>query len=427
MRALRLAASKEDAVFLRVIVARHSNAQQRTVRHSNALKMSLISLPLELFQATITETVWLVGLRQAVNLRLVCKLFDTEAKRAICALPTFDTAYRHSLPDGLQLPQKMDLAMTTTLILTKMNAKDAAKRPLCLAITRAVDHLEDEFGQKKAGLRLEFIEALARASVHALPLCEITDCLVTNPTVQIDNLWWSRENEPWRFHTFRRKHPGVEPLRHPIEYLAPSSDKYADTTREGALIAALSTKRFQLARRLLESGVNGITTSYAFGVPLKVAALTGAQEIVRMILDRVLGQRKEDDLEAPDIIESARQCVLQGAAANGHVHILRMIWEVPEYNWESLGTGLTRSIKLAVENGHEGIASFLLQHRTPIPLRESAQHDSRQALERRELKFWRNLTTTATRLDCENILRIALEHFPYENDEWISHELKKGA
>jgi hypothetical protein len=33
--------------------------------------MDLIDLPLELFQAIVTETVWLVGFRPAVNLRLV--------------------------------------------------------------------------------------------------------------------------------------------------------------------------------------------------------------------------------------------------------------------------------------------------------------------------------------------------------------------
>lgn len=294
--------------------------------------------------------------------------------------------------------------MTTRLVLSKMNTKDSQKRPLCLAITRAVVYLENQLEQKDAGSRLAFIEALAGAATCVLKLYEIVDCLVTNSTVLLNKLQRAREN---KLALWRATHPGVEQRRYPIEYLTPNSDSYTDSAPQGALIAALSTKRFQLAKQLLR-GVKATTRSPTFGVPLQVAAAMGLQEFVQIVLDGLLGQGKEDVVDTPGIIESARRFVLQGAAVGGHEHLVRMILVDLKNNRESSSKRLTRSIMLAVENGHEDIASLLLQHRTPILPREPTQY-ARSTLESPELSFLRNLSQKAVRHGCENILRVALE------------------
>ncbi|KAH8714864.1 hypothetical protein GQ44DRAFT_730586 [Phaeosphaeriaceae sp. PMI808] len=301
-----------------------------------------------------------------------------------------------------------------------MDTMDSEKRPLCLAIARAVAHLENQFEQKEPGSRLEFIEALAGEAARALNLNDIADCLVTTPTLSLDNLQWCREN---KFTHFTLKHPETDLPRYLIDHLIPNSDSYIDSAPQDALIAALSTKRFQLAKRLLEGDVKAMTKSPAFGVPLQVAATMGAQKFVQTILDELLRQGKEEDVGRSDI-EVARRFILQGAAAGGHEHIVRMILGDLENNRESLCKGLSRPIMSAVENGHEDVASLLLQHRAPISLRESAQ-DARSILERREARFWRDLSKKAARHGCENILRIVLEstaRVRRENDEPFEEE-----
>ncbi|KAF2689125.1 hypothetical protein K458DRAFT_124120 [Lentithecium fluviatile CBS 122367] len=143
-----------------------------------------------------------------------------------------------------------------------------------------------------------------------------------------------------------------------------------------------------------------------------------AQEVVQMILHGLLEQGKEDHIfiyskrprraGAPDTIESARQSVLRGAAVGGHERIVRIILDDLENNPKSLCRGLGKAAMLAVENGYENIASLLLRHRTPKTRREEVQYPKIDP-ERRELRFWKNLSRKAVRHGCENILRIASE------------------
>jgi hypothetical protein len=269
----------------------------------------------------------------------------------------------------------MDTSMTTRLILSKMDTERSKTRPLCLAIVRAVAHLEAKFEQE-ASSRFEFIEALAGAAARTLALHHIADCLVTNPAVLVEKLQWARDN---RMTHFRLKHPGRDLPRYPIDHLTPISDSYIDSAPQDALIATLLTKRFQLANQLRKDGVDIRKRSPAFGEPLEAAAAMGAREAVQTILD--------------DLRNSQR----------------------------SSGKGFSRSIMLAVENGHEDVASLLLQQRTPVMLRGSVRH-ARRDLERRELRFWENLSKKAACHGCENILSIASEsaaRVRREND-WAS-------
>ncbi|KAJ4304604.1 hypothetical protein N0V90_000130 [Kalmusia sp. IMI 367209] len=344
-------------------------------------------------------------------------MFDTEIQRAIYALPTFDG-------HGKEYPRRIDPSMTARLILSKMYTKDSEKRPLCLAITRAVDHLQDQFEQKAAGSRLEFTKALAGAASRALPLDDIVDCLVKTPNPVLDS--HQRRHER-RLNRYRQRRPGGDIPRHPIELLTPSSEFYTDSAPQDALIAAIATEHFQLAIQLLERGVKATTKSPAFGVPLQVAAATGAQEFVQMMLDGILRQAKEGDAETSDMIEDARRFVLHGAAIGGHEPIVRKVLYDLENNPESLGVGLSRPIYTIVDSGHEDMALLLLQHRIPLPLRKTERVEE-VFLVRRESNFWRRLSEKAARPGCENILRIALdskESLNCEADKLYREEIQR--
>jgi len=297
--------------------------------------------------------------------------------------------------------------MTTKLILSKMHNNNTEKRPLCIAINRAVAHLEVQFGPKEAGSRLDIIEALAGAAARALTLQDIRDGLLTTPDLLLDEKQWCRENN---FQSYRRRHPGsgTDVPKFFIDFLAPSSKSYIDSAPQDALIAALCTKRFQLAKRLLEDGMNATTKSPAFGLPLHVAAAMGAQEVVHILIDRSLAQGKEEDVGTTRIIKRARLSVLKAAAAGGHEHIVRMILDDLENDQKSLSRGLNGSIIAAVVNDHEDIASLLLQRRAPVLLCEPTP-GTRSYGKERELEFWRELSKEAARYGCENVRKIALE------------------
>lgn len=61
--------------------------------------------------------------------------------------------------DQITLPP----ALVRRLILAKMDPEDSEKRPICRVICRLID-LEQEFDQKGAELRAEFISALVKAA-----------------------------------------------------------------------------------------------------------------------------------------------------------------------------------------------------------------------------------------------------------------------
>jgi hypothetical protein len=305
--------------------------------------------------------------------------FDIQIQRAIYALPTFDSVDNHLIPAAIHLPRKMHPSMTKRLILSKMDAKDSGKRPLCLAITRAVVYLDNQF-EMEASLRLDFIEALAERAARTLTLYSIADGLVAIPTV---------------------------------DCVTQSLNPYFDSTPQDALIATLSTRRFHLAIKLLKEGVNTAIKSHAFGVPLRVAGAMGAQEFLQIALEGLVGQDKG--------VKKARRVILESAVAGGYKHLVQMILDNPENNRERLGERLSPWITLAIESGHKDVALLLLRRRTPISLRESLR-ESRLNLESQELGFWQNLSEVAKRHSCEDILRIASESVAHHQNDKLPEQ-----
>lgn len=280
-------------------------------------------------------------------------LFDSEVQHAIYSDPTWESDEEYRQGAEFQRPDRLHPTLKTKLILSKYHSKDATKRPLCLAITSAVTHLEDEFGQKGTGLRLEFIQALARAAALNMRLSHIVDCISTTPEKELTRLQW------------HRRPLGRRPRRPiAIDYLARESKLFRDVPAQGAFIAAVYTNRLELANQILESGVKIMERSPAFGTPLGAAAAVGALEFIRTVL------------------------------------------QVPKYNPEGLGNGFTRLIKQPIKNGHENVALLLLLHRIPITLRNDKTRTMSHR-EYRERRFWAYLKSIAERHDCEKIVELA--------------------
>jgi hypothetical protein len=97
--------------------------------------------------------------------------------------------------------------MMKRLILSKTNTKDSAKRPLCLAITRAVSYLEQIHEQREAGLRIELIGALAGAAVYLLGLQDIYNLLAATPNKLLE---WTTEYHEKRYTRARLLYPERE-------------------------------------------------------------------------------------------------------------------------------------------------------------------------------------------------------------------------
>ncbi|KAF2679798.1 hypothetical protein K458DRAFT_407896 [Lentithecium fluviatile CBS 122367] len=183
--------------------------------------MNLQDLPLELFCAIITETVWTVGIFQAFHLRLVSNTVD-----------------RMDLSNVMHPARKMGTAITRKLVLSKMSSKNSDRRPLA-----------------------------------------------------------------W-----------------------PSQTQYRISSKtQGALIAAISTNQTNLAKQLLQGGVDPMARSAAFGMPLEFAAAVGTKEIVKLILDELLEKRRKNSSRASKVDEASRQAALQGMIKGGHMNIGRMI------------------------------------------------------------------------------------------------------
>lgn len=254
--------------------------------------------------------------------------------------------------------------MTTRLILSKMNSKLSLQRPLCLAINRAVTYLEDKYHHDSRE-KFELVEALAGAAARNLSLVEISECLVTDPVRLLEEIDKVRAGDRWEGrHLLQSKRPLHN---YSIQYLTPSSESYIDSAPQDALIIAIVTGRFELAKQLLNDGVSVRNKSPAFGIPLEAAAAMGAIEAVQFMLKTL------------------------------------------ETGPEGSGRGLTGPIMSAVENRHADIAMFLLEHRRPIP--PSAEEDPNWFLGSREERFWRALASKASMCQC-NRLRSRFRYFP---------------
>jgi hypothetical protein len=295
----------------------------------------------------------------------------------------------------------MDHSMTARLILSKMNTKNAAKRPLCLVINRAVAYL-DHFEQKEAGLRLQFIEGLAGEAARTLRLADVADCLVTDIWTMFDNLEWDYLSSitKWRANNCS----GREPQRRPVYYISPSSPGFKNSLSQVALIAALSTKRFDLAKRVLDSGVESTIETHAFGIPLQIAAALGAHDIVQVVLEELVRRDKKGDAGAFGTIMKARQLVLYGAAEGGQEVIIRMVLNHKDYRVRPLKP----VIHLAIENGHDDIALLVLQHGFPLTSQKNGGTNPKLRV-LRELQFLEYLSKKASRYGCSNTTKTALD------------------
>jgi hypothetical protein len=288
-------------------------------------------------------------------------------------------------------------SMTKKLIISKINLKDSEKRPLCLAISRVILYLEDNYEQEYT--RLECIETLAAAAVKKLDFSDLCDLLSILPDSKIEQNWIRQE----RLTDMRSNAPKWQ-----VDRLTPGSDDYVDTAPQDALIYAIATNRTNLAFQLLQSGVDPMIKSAAFGIPLEAAAYWDAQTI----LDKILRDTTEHDKKATDTelsrVGRARGYALRGAARAGHMHISRMILEDHGDQKQCYERGFSRAIALAVENGHEDIALLVLKQR-PLPDWDSPNLGDRRLVNRRELRFWWNVIRKAKKHQCEMVEKVASE------------------
>lgn len=389
--------------------------------------MILTDLPLELFQSVLDETVRLVGIRNAVPLRLVSsnsssvspshainyisdleiEAFDTQIQRAIYLLPIFENYDYASQPFPLQLPRVMHPAMKTRLILLKYDTGNVSRRPLFQAMDRALTYLESHTNYVKGDARAQrpFIEALAAAAARNLRMYDLSVCLITDVAA-----WLAKVEERRALDAeYRRRLRGNRDWpRVTVEYIATESSVYVDCVAQDALVAAMAAGRTDLADKLLKGGVSAIKSSQAFGIPVRVAARMGLEGTVNTALREISAQSERESEDEEDPLQKARWYVVKGAVAGGHEALIRTTLEELERGGVWNRKGISGMIKSAVEDKNESIALILLGKRVPLPKRKVLKFSGHR-LEEKEAHFWYHLAKSAKECGFEGVLRVALE------------------
>lgn len=310
--------------------------------------------------------------------------------------------------------------MLQRLVFARMNIRAHEDRPLFREIYRAVDYLERECDQEGPELRRLFTNALViAATTFQNHLRWIIDCLAI-PSSE-DFSYWNKNAS--RYIRTRDKRPceGPRPI---VQFLLPNQAIYADPHKETALIAALLTKRWDLAKVVLNKGADGLKKTRAFGVPLQVATAVNAQEIVKMILAEVptMSNAATDHFIFP-LIERPYECALEAASGVGNESLVRVILEASGFTPASEGQ-LDSSILSAAENGHEGIVLLLLKHRLHFPPPRKELLGSFLARSQKEPRMLHRLIVAASRGNCPAVLEMAINRCAEEGRGWIRSPFK---
>lgn len=290
--------------------------------------MSLLALPLELFQAISKETIKTLGICESFKLRLVSKLFDAEIQRTMYALPIFDNHNAGNFFEGFDLPAKMSVAMTSRLLLMKLRSHNASKRPFCAVVNRT----------------LAFFEELD--SEHVVTNQEITDVIIEQAA-------------------------SSSTLTKLVEWLSPSGNSTAGlgSTMENAIVVAVATNRPALLRELLQKGGNICTPTAYLGDPLHMAGKTGSEDMIRVILDHELREKADvNEAGEPYVRHRLRKIILKAATKEGRENIVRIVLE-KKYHTGQPGRGYSKAINNAIEGNYQAIAVMLLLRRKPVSRR----------------------------------------------------------
>jgi len=305
-------------------------------------------------------------------------------QRAIYSLPAFETE-DVSNPTMVSRDPRMGKAMTTKLILAKLQTGNADKRTLCLATTQTVDFLSQSFGPSDEHSRVQYVLELATAAVNALYLRDI-----------VIHLSLTCEVNP-----------------------------YADQYQDNALVAAIVIGDLPLIRALLGRGAKATSRTRLFGEPLSVAARHGHSEIMQTLLRQAKGERSQlgDYYSRLRLINA-----LETAAIVGHETIVRILLESGYAVTESIRL-FDRVIKAAVRARNESLAKLLLRHRiAPVSPEVHTLYPLRCRPPNEEQAFWRELLQTAAEYGCENIARLIIEiHLDVSSEADLSHPIEDAS
>ncbi|KAF2106568.1 hypothetical protein BDV96DRAFT_654571 [Lophiotrema nucula] len=348
--------------------------------------MRLLDLPLKLVYAILTESVSVFGIRKAVELRLVCKLFDAEVQRTIFEHPMFELTKQVDA----DLPATMGPIFTARLILTKLKSQDAGRRSLCKTITEALNVLEtvvEDFSSK----RQRYTESLAIAAARKLQFIDVIECLSPDPEATAE------QSSPSRPFSLMRT------------YKRPCLDMTLTNGLSNALIAAISIQDTAAITALQEAGGDILRDTVAFGHPIQAAAANGLTHLTREMISK-------------DITRSVqtRNLALSAAARAGQQDLITLILDDPTL-FPFGCIDFNTPILYALQYGHETLALLLLRYRNTMVLELGETRLCPNSFYmRREALRWFNFISNGVRYKRYIFVQNAMEHFPNLPDMWVA-------
>ncbi len=274
--------------------------------------------------------------------------FDVFMLDAVHALPIFED--EHGMSADHLRKYRMTKAMIAGLIVAKMKTGNMEKRPLCLAIKKAVDILTTETTQQRCTSPPSYSDILATAAARTMSFSDIIRCLSPNSRVETK----------------------------------------ANGDIDDAAIAAIYAGNESLVKAMLEKGAVVSAKTRFFGEPMSAAAGTGSQTITLLLLKSLTAEPV-----SPYFLALRRMNAFKAAAADGHQNLLSTLLAIDGFvaNPSHL---YDRAVRAAIENGHNSTLLLLLQYRKKLP-----------SLEKEE-ELWHEIFSLAARRNQARVLEILL-------------------
>ncbi|KAF2498573.1 ankyrin [Lophium mytilinum] len=272
--------------------------------------MDLLHLPIEIFQLVIETTLIQNGLQQALGMRLVCRLFDREVFRAICATKAFHGLAGIGYPKG---PRIWSEYLQARVI--------APGGPACRLVSIIRDTV-DYIIQQRPLYKDHADEYLRSLCAH---VCSEVGC----------GVWTVR----YRF-TFGPRNPPHDKL-----------ERYILSDHVVAASAYLGLT--SLLEQLTEHGFHDEDSH--FGTPVECAAQRGDVAMTHSLLLKMHG---ESEVQA-----TSRKNALSVAAKNGDEAMIRLLFG-PEYTKLVSCNDYVSAVSSAATGGKLRTVRFLIQHAT---------------------------------------------------------------
>ncbi|KAL8857282.1 MAG: hypothetical protein Q9178_006208 [Gyalolechia marmorata] len=303
--------------------------------------MQVLDLPLPAFECVIEHLVVTVGLYRAVRLRLVCKAFDAEIRRAIFArnLVDFnkDSHLRVMTPEILQIWFMAKIARPTSKDQDAVSSAIIGVTKLLLAGTPTPDYDERRLAYVKS-----LCHAIAHNFVHHIHSLFDTMSQTDNGfSITADDLL-SAAAVVADLHTVRRLLLERSELYSQSRIFGHISANAARNGDKDMLILIIETSR-------KPKSALGLKNSTC--MTLLAACRAGQQDIVNYLLSLPSSQTYFLDHNFDHGFEAA--------AANGHTHILRLL--LPHLSTTSRDDVLSRSLRQASAWGHSIAVQYLLK------------------------------------------------------------------